>query len=237
MPLARINRSLLAAAEGAAIAFLVRRVPARVAPDHLTALGLFGGLLTAIGFLACRWSNGFVAVVVLGLFLNWLGDSLDGALARHRGVERPHYGLLLDHSVDLFAHSAMIVCLGLSPFFTPFSALLVLSLYALGCAYTYLHMAAANVHRLSYGAMGGAEFRLLLAVWAVVAAICGPAVATARLSSLIALDLAIAALSVIVSLCFVFVAWRDLKQLASQDSEPRALRHGADASLQSSSKK
>jgi hypothetical protein len=98
-------------------------------------------------------------------------------------------------------------------------------------------MAAANVHRLSYGPIGGAEFRLLIAVWAVVAAICGPAVATARLFSFIALDLGIGALSVIVLVSFVFVAWRDLEQLASQDPRPGVSRHAADASSQGNSER
>jgi len=29
--------------------------------------------------------------------VHWLGDSLDGTLARVRGVERPKYGFYLDH--------------------------------------------------------------------------------------------------------------------------------------------
>jgi len=31
------------------------------------------------------------------LAVHWLGDSLDGTLARVRGAERPKYGFYLDH--------------------------------------------------------------------------------------------------------------------------------------------
>ena len=102
----------------------------------------------------------FLWAVVVGLFLNWFGDSLDGTLARHRGIERPRYGFLLDHSSDLIAQSLIVVGLGISPYFTLPSALFVLSLYLLMSSYTYLRVATEGVHRLSYGGMGATEFRI-----------------------------------------------------------------------------
>ena len=36
------------------------------------------------------------------LALNWLGDSLDGTLARVRNQQRPTYGCYIDHIVDAF---------------------------------------------------------------------------------------------------------------------------------------
>ena len=33
---------------------------------------------------------------------NWLGDSLDGTLARVRQRQRPRYGFYVDHMVDSF---------------------------------------------------------------------------------------------------------------------------------------
>jgi len=37
------------------------------------------------------------------LTVNWLGDSLDGTLARVRQTQRPKYGYYLDHIVDAFS--------------------------------------------------------------------------------------------------------------------------------------
>jgi hypothetical protein len=48
------------------------------------------------------------------LVVQWLGDSLDGTLARVRGIERPTYGYYLDHLVDAIATAA--IGIGLSYF-------------------------------------------------------------------------------------------------------------------------
>ena len=48
--------------------------------------------------------------------VHWLGDSLDGTLARVRQSERPRYGYYLDHLVDAFATAAIGIGLGLSPY-------------------------------------------------------------------------------------------------------------------------
>jgi archaetidylinositol phosphate synthase len=50
------------------------------------------------------------------LVLQWVGDSLDGTLARVRGIQRPKYGYYLDHMVDAIATAAIGLGLGLSPF-------------------------------------------------------------------------------------------------------------------------
>ncbi len=113
----RINDSFLASAERKALYGLVRRLPARATPDHLTAIGLAGAFLTAVGFIACRWSIAGLALVVVGMFLNWFGDSLDGTLARFRQIERQHYGFFIDHSADLrLSLSSALACRLSSPF-------------------------------------------------------------------------------------------------------------------------
>src|SRR4029078_1082386 len=50
------------------------------------------------------------------LVVHWLGDSLDGTLARVRHIERPTYGYYLDHLVDAVSTAAIGIGLGLSPF-------------------------------------------------------------------------------------------------------------------------
>lgn len=220
----RINDSFLAAAERRILADLVRRLPAAATPDRLTALGLVGAGLTAAGFLACRWSFGGLILVVGGLFLNWFGDSLDGTLARYRQIERLHYGYFIDHSADLIAHTLIIVGLGLSPFFTIPSALLVLSLYLLMSSYTYLRVVTESVHRLSYGGMGATEFRLLVAGWALFAAAWGPGLTTAQIGSFVGLDLAIGLMSACTFLAFMGVVCGDLSRLRREERLSEASR-------------
>ena len=69
-------------------------------PDHLTALGIVGAVVTAIGYVASNWSPIFFFLASFGLVVQWFGDSLDGSLARYRKIERPRYGFFVDHSVD-----------------------------------------------------------------------------------------------------------------------------------------
>ena len=45
--------------------------------------------------------------VNLCLALNWVGDSLDGTLARYRNRQRPRYGFYVDHILDTFSNSVV----------------------------------------------------------------------------------------------------------------------------------
>src|SRR3954464_12940387 len=86
---------LLARPEQRLLEAIARRLPARVLPDHLTALAL----LPAAGFAgvgAFGWLGGMGALLVV----QWMGDSLDGTLVRVRKAERPRYGYYLDHLAD-----------------------------------------------------------------------------------------------------------------------------------------
>lgn len=225
----RINESFLAVKERIALLALAKRLPSWTTPDQLTALGLCGAVLTLVSFIGCRWSNIFLVGVVFGLFLNWFGDSLDGTLARYRSIERPYYGYFIDHSSDLIAQTLIIVGLGVSPFFTVASSLLVLSLYLLMSSYTYLRVVTESVHRLSYGGMGATEFRILVAGWALFAAWFGPTIATAEAYDFAVLDIVIGGLSALTFLGFVFVIQKDLVRLQREEREVIALPEPATA--------
>ena len=215
----RLNTSLLACGERRVLQAVAPRLPAWTTPDHLTAVGLAGAATTAAGFALAHWSTWFLWAVVAGLFLNWFGDSLDGTLARHRGIERPRYGFLLDHSSDLIAQSLIVVGLGVSPYFTLPSALFVLSLYLLMSSYTYLRVATAGVHRLSYGGMGATEFRILVAAWSLFACWLGPAVVEARLWRFTVLDVTIGTMSAVAFALFVWMVRQDLSRMDRDDPE------------------
>src|ERR1700755_558808 len=86
---------LLARPEQRLLEAIAPRLPARVLSDHLTALALLAALgFAAFGALGWLWGMAGLLVV------QWLGDSLDGTLARVRGTERPRYGYYLDHLAD-----------------------------------------------------------------------------------------------------------------------------------------
>lgn len=211
----RVNNSWLATHERNVLLWLAARTPSAVTPDHLTLLGLIGAVLVLVGFMACRVSPWFVSFAMLGLFLNWLGDSLDGTLARHRKIERPDFGYFLDHSCDLISQTFIFIGLGVSPYFTLFSALLALSMYLLMSSFTYLKVLILKTHHLSYYGMGATELRLLLAAWTLFALWCGPGMIDARFMDLRRIDTIIFILWSLVFMAFTWKVWSDTRRLRS----------------------
>jgi len=211
----RVNNSWLATHERDVLLWLAARTPSAVTPDHLTLLGLIGAVLVLVGFMACRVSPWFVSFAMLGLFLNWLGDSLDGTLARHRKIERPDFGYFLDHSCDLISQTFIFIGLGVSPYFTLFSALLALSMYLLMSSFTYLKVLILKTHHLSYYGMGATELRLLLAAWTLFALWCGPGMIDARFMDLRRIDTIIFILWSLVFMAFTWKVWSDARRLRS----------------------
>lgn len=115
-PHRREQRSLLAGIEKRTLVWMARRLPDRVTPDMLSGLGLAALLGAGASFACARfWPPALVAVVVC-LAVNWFGDSLDGTLARVRGIERPRYGYYLDHVLDIVGSAALVGGLAASGF-------------------------------------------------------------------------------------------------------------------------
>jgi hypothetical protein len=97
----RHRTNLLKVPEQKALAFLVRLVPSRVSSDMLTYFGLSGSFIVAVSFiLAHCFTRNFLLLGVLGLMINWIGDSLDGRVAYYRNNPRKWYGFSLDITVD-----------------------------------------------------------------------------------------------------------------------------------------
>jgi len=164
----REHRSLLAASEKRALVWMAERMPARVNSDHLSALGLVSMVGVGLSF----WLGGSVAavglpLVVVFLFLNWFGDSLDGTLARVRNRLRPRYGFYLDHVIDITGTTLMMVGLALGGFMTPIVALGALSAWLLVAAESFLATHSRGVFKMSFAWFGPTELRILIAVGAI----------------------------------------------------------------------
>ena len=188
---ARVNRSVLRQQEAAAVNYLVVRLPDWCTPDHLTGLSLAGALIAAASLVCCWLSAWFLAPLIVGLALNWYGDSLDGALARLRKVERPRVGYLLDRGADVMSFTAMILGLGLSPYFTLFSAMLLLLIYYAHTIYILLRNVIDRIHVIGLVGIGATEGRVLIGAWAVVAHLAGPGAVQTRAGGFVLLDLSL----------------------------------------------
>jgi len=155
---------LLARHEGRVLDAIARRLPAHVMPDHMTVLGM----LAALGIGAAYWLTlrdpAWLWVASGLLVVHWLGDSLDGTLARVRRIERPKYGYYLDHLVDAGATIAIGAGLGLSPYMTLVTGLAIVIAYLALSINTYLETQVFGVFSLGYGRFGPTEARVGLIV-------------------------------------------------------------------------
>lgn len=154
----------LAAPERRLLRAIARRVPAAMTSDHFTAVGVLGATVTGLAYALCARHVGWLWIASAALAVNWLGDSLDGTLARVRHTERPRYGYYLDHLVDAYSTTVIGIGLGLSPFFSLWLALGLVVVYLALSINVYLESAVFGRFRLGYGRFGPTEVRLILIV-------------------------------------------------------------------------
>lgn len=158
----RVNKSLTAAAEKRLLVWMAGRAPAWVTSDGLTALGLGAQIGAGLCYAAARWNRWALLGVIGCIVLNWLGDSLDGTLARVRQQQRPRYGFYVDHIVDIFGSVALMTGLGCSGLLHwPVSAALLLGFLVLS-AESYLATYTLGRFEMSQGLFGPTEIRILL---------------------------------------------------------------------------
>ncbi|HWP99813.1 MAG TPA: CDP-alcohol phosphatidyltransferase family protein [Vicinamibacterales bacterium] len=155
--------SLLAPAERRLLEWMAARLPAWITPDHLTLLAAFGMAIAAAGYWLGARRPAALALVVAGLALHWLGDSLDGTLARVRRTERPRYGFYVDHLLDSVSALLLLGGLALSGFMSPLVALGLLAAFYLTSIEVYLAAYARATFRIAYWRLGPTELRLILA--------------------------------------------------------------------------
>jgi phosphatidylglycerophosphate synthase len=160
----RIQQSFLAIAEKKALLWLAGRTPSWINSDHLTALGLLAMLVAGIGYWWSRTNRAGLIVVIASLAVNWLGDSLDGTLARFRNCPRPRYGFYVDHVVDAFSALFLLGGLALSGYMSPWIALGLLISYLMLSIEVYLASYTLGDFKISYFGMGPTELRILLSV-------------------------------------------------------------------------
>ncbi len=97
---ARAQESFLAPLEKRLLVRMAHATPRWINSDHLTLL--FPCSSRACVTWLARWNKYMLLAVMLWLAANWLGDSLDGTLARVRNRQRPRYGFYVDHITGAF---------------------------------------------------------------------------------------------------------------------------------------
>lgn len=158
----RVQESFVAAAEKQALLWLAARTPNWVGPDHLTLLGFAAQIGAGACYVWARWDRFTLLGVICCLALNWLGDSLDGTLARFRQRLRPRYGFYVDHMVDSLGALALMGGLALSEYMHPSIAIALLIAFLMLSIQSYLATHTLGEFRLSFWRFGPTELRILL---------------------------------------------------------------------------
>lgn len=160
----RINHALTASMERRALHWMAVRAPKWVNSDQLTLLGLTAQIGAGICYALSHYHPYALLAVIFCVVLNWLGDSLDGTLARVRHQQRPRYGFYVDHMVDVFGSVALMCGLGFSGFLHWQTAAAMLVAFLLLSGESYLATHTLSCFQLSQGIFGPTEIRILLVI-------------------------------------------------------------------------
>jgi phosphatidylglycerophosphate synthase len=157
----RVNDILLGPLERPALRWLSAHMPAWVTPDICTAIGILGALVTSIGYILSNIDRNYFWLASFGFLVNWLGDSLDGTLARYRHIERPKYGFYIDHTTDTFSQAVIFLGLGLSPYISFNVACMALISYYMLAILVYVRTCVVGEFKISFGKLGPTEIRVI----------------------------------------------------------------------------
>lgn len=160
----RINQSLTGAVEKRLLQWMAERAPRWVTSDRLTVLGLSAQIGAGLCYALSRFNRYALPGAIVCIALNWLGDSMDGTLARVRQQQRPRYGFYVDHIVDIFGSIALMCGLGFSGFLHWQTAVAMLVAFLLLSNESYLATYALHSFELSQGIFGPTEIRILLII-------------------------------------------------------------------------
>lgn len=158
----RIQTSILNPLEKKALAWMGERMPRWVTSDMMTYFSLFAALLISMGYLLTNQNPAWLWLSSLGLFLHWVGDSLDGTIARIRHQSRPLYGFYIDHNMDCVAEFFIIGGIGFSAYMHLWASLLIFVVYLGLEVYVMICAHLKNEFKLTYGIFGPTELRVLV---------------------------------------------------------------------------
>jgi archaetidylinositol phosphate synthase len=161
-PHRRINLILLGPFERRVLPWMANRLPPWITPDHMTYLGRYSAVLVGLAYWLTTFSYNWLWLASAGLVLNWVGDSLDGTLARVRHIERERYGFFVDHYSDTIAVSFICLGMGFSPIMDVRLALALMVAYFAMMTLVYLVTLSRDVFKISFAGIGPTEVRVVI---------------------------------------------------------------------------
>ena len=161
----KTNTSFLAPLERRLAPLVLPRIPSWLETHHLTMMTLVWSLLIlAFSYLAAsdiRW----LWMVSLMIFFQYVTDHYDGKVGKYRNTGLVRWGYYMDHLLDYFFLSSVIIGYAfILPETSRLQLLLMLTLFGAYDLSTFLAFAATDRLKISYLKFGPTEFRLALIV-------------------------------------------------------------------------
>ena len=166
----RKRTNILKRAEQLTIVFLLPKVPKFISPNLLTLIGALGSGLIFLAFvLGAYLTKWYLLLGIMGLVINWLGDSLDGRLAYYRNIPRRWYGFALDIIADWIG----IVLIGFGYYIyaengTQILAFAFVAFYGWSIIISQLRYKITNEYTIDSGFVGPTELRFIIALILII---------------------------------------------------------------------
>lgn len=172
----RKRTNILNAAEQKTISYLVQRVPDFISSNMLTLAGTLGSVLVLAGFIFATYlgSRNYLLLGVVGLAINWLGDSLDGRVAYYRNIPRKWYGFSLDIIMDWV--STVLIGVGYLVYARgayELIAFIFVVLYGWAMIISQLRYKITDIYSIDSGLVGPTEIRIIIALMLILESIFG----------------------------------------------------------------
>lgn len=162
----RKRTNVLKSAEQATISYLVKIVPSFISSNMLTFIGTMGSVIVLISFiLAAYISKEYLLIGIVGLAINWLGDSLDGRIAYFRNIPRKWFGFSLDIIMDWV--STVLIGLGYMVYARnqyELIAFVFVALYGWAMIISQLRYKITDIYSIDSGLVGPTEVRVILSL-------------------------------------------------------------------------
>ena len=162
----RKRTNILSNPEQQLISYLVPRIPNWISSDGLTAIGLFGSLMILASFLLAEYVHlNYLLLGIVGFFVQWFGDSLDGRIAFYRNKSRKWYGFALDIIMDWI--STVLIGLGFV-FYAPgdfkYAGFVLVALYGWAMIISQLRYKITDQYTIDAGLLGPTEIRVVISL-------------------------------------------------------------------------
>jgi len=167
-----------------------------------------------VGYWLSGQSVWWLLLASAGFFVNWVGDSLDGTLARYRKIERPKFGFYIDHTVDAVTEFLTIIGIGMSPYLRLDIAAFAMIGYLLMSVHVYIRTAVDGVFKISFGSFGPTELRLIIVAVNTAIMVAEGWFLTPLVGDLLPFDVIGIVLAVALSGVFLVTSWQYAVKLA-----------------------